>query len=179
VGVPWRQDCQWGELGARPKHKLHRPVPAVAAELALCGSRNVRAQSRALRVAWQKLNHWRVSASCATGRETARLRDKGDHLGHEKLSMRTHASILASAVMWSATFAQIGRRRHSGGIGILSSVYHTVWVARADFGGEGRAPSPRYGCDRSVRPFCVHRQPFRSEPAGSTSLLVLVSTPPP
>jgi hypothetical protein len=80
VGVPWWHDRQWGELGARPKHKLHRPMPAVAAESALCASRNVRTQSRALRVAGQKLNHWRVSASCATGPETARLRDKGDRL---------------------------------------------------------------------------------------------------
>ena len=62
VGVPWRHDRQWGELGARPKHKLHRPMPAVAAESALCGSRNVRTQSRALHVAWWKLNHWCVSA---------------------------------------------------------------------------------------------------------------------
>ena len=80
VGVPWRHDRQWGELGARPKHKLHRPMLVVAAESALCGSRNVRTQSRALRVAWRKLNHWCVSASCATGPETARLRDKGDRL---------------------------------------------------------------------------------------------------
>ena len=80
VGVPWWHDRQWGELGARPKHKLHRPMPVVAAESALCASRNVRTQSRALRVAGQKLNHWRVSASCATGPETARLRDKGDRL---------------------------------------------------------------------------------------------------